>query len=112
MANPTEISPDLHKAETIASSAESIGRLQSWKTILGTCNLPKGMEKPDFVSRWMIISRACVFSMTLFSGLIGGMLAVWIALRTGENVLELDWLNFVLAIIAIVICHPVNNMLN
>ena len=27
----------------------------------------------DAVSRWLLITRACVFSMTLTSGLIGGL---------------------------------------
>src|SRR5207247_92379 len=48
--------------------------LDSWRQIIATGNLPKGRAM-DGVSRWLLITRACVFSMTLTSGLIGGLLA-------------------------------------
>ena len=31
---------------------------------------------PDAISKWLVITRAAVFSMTVTSGLIGGLLAV------------------------------------
>ena len=41
----------------------------NWKEVLATSNLSEG--KPvDFVSRWLILTRASVFPMTLISGLI------------------------------------------
>src|SRR2546427_79914 len=48
--------------------------LDSWRQIIATGNLPKG-RAIDGLSRWLLITRACVFSMTLTSGLIGGLLA-------------------------------------
>ena len=40
--------------------------------ILKGCILPD-IERADFVSRWQVISRACVLSMTVTSGLIGAL---------------------------------------
>ena len=52
-------------------------RLNVWKTAYNTANLPVGMTRPpDAVSKWIVITRAAVFSMTVTSGLIGGLLAV------------------------------------
>ena len=50
------------------------GLLDSWRQIIVRGNLPPG-RAIDGVSRWLLITRACVFSMTLTSGLIGGLLA-------------------------------------
>jgi len=47
---------------------------KNWIEVVRTCNLPEGREM-DLVSKWLIISRSCVFSMTLLSALIGGLLA-------------------------------------
>ena len=43
-----------------------------WAMILKGCILPD-IERADFVSRWQVISRACVLSMTVTSGLIGAL---------------------------------------
>src|SRR2546422_4795114 len=52
-------------------------RLRVWRTAYNTANLPVGMTAPpDSVSKWLVITRAAVFSMTVTSGLIGGLLAV------------------------------------
>src|SRR5437867_13331794 len=50
------------------------GLFDNWRKILAQGNLPPG-RTIDGVSRWLLITRACVFSMTLTSGLIGGLLA-------------------------------------
>ena len=78
--------------------------LANWKEVLDTANLSAG-KRMDFMSRWLIITRAAVFTMTATSGLIGGLLAAAIADRP-------DWLNFVLAVIGLVIAHAANNMTN
>ncbi|MGH2620449.1 MAG: hypothetical protein ACRDHG_07735, partial [Anaerolineales bacterium] len=63
--------------------------LANWKEVMDTANLSAG--KPmDLVSKWLIITRAAVFTMTATSGMIGGLLAAAVA----ENP---DWLNFGLA---------------
>jgi 1,4-dihydroxy-2-naphthoate polyprenyltransferase len=57
------------------------------------------------VSRWLLITRACVFSMTLTSGLIGGLLAA----ATGVHP---RWDCFALALFGLVVAHAANNMIN
>jgi 1,4-dihydroxy-2-naphthoate polyprenyltransferase len=77
--------------------------LQSWGEILRTQNLSS--DKPmDEVSRWLLITRASVFPMTIISGLIGGLLAA------GNP--NANWLYFALAIVGLVAAHAANNMIN
>ncbi|MGD8812954.1 MAG: prenyltransferase [Anaerolineales bacterium] len=78
--------------------------LKNWKTVLDTANLPPDRHM-DWVSRWLIITRAAVFSMTLMSGLIGGLLAAAIA----ESV---NWWYFGIALVGLVLAHAANNMVN
>jgi 1,4-dihydroxy-2-naphthoate octaprenyltransferase len=47
--------------------------IANWREVLQTANLSPE-KRMDVVSRWLIITRAAVFSMTLTSGLIGGLL--------------------------------------
>src|SRR5438094_73727 len=78
--------------------------VDSWRQIIATGNLPKG-RAIDGLSRWLLITRACVFSMTLTSGLIGGLLA---AATAGAP----RWGYFALALLGLVIAHAANNMIN
>lgn len=78
--------------------------LANWKEVLDTANLSSDKEM-DTVSKWLIITRAAVFSMTATSGLIGGLLAV-------ATVGNPNWLNFALTFIGLVIAHAANNMTN
>ncbi|MEW6569123.1 MAG: prenyltransferase [Chloroflexota bacterium] len=78
--------------------------LANWKEVLDTANLSPD-KRMDSVSRWLIITRAAVFTMTLTSGLIGGLLAA-------ARVPGPDWLNFALALVGLVIAHAANNMTN
>ena len=68
------------------------------------------MTKPDAISKWLVITRAAVFSMTATSGLIGGLLAVGAARLTGE--VSVDWGLLLLAIVGLVVAHAANNMIN
>ncbi len=78
--------------------------LSNWREVLNTANLSP--DKPmDLISRWLIITRAAVFSMTLTSGLIGGLLAA--ALTENPN-----WLHFALALVGLLLAHAANNMVN
>jgi 1,4-dihydroxy-2-naphthoate octaprenyltransferase len=77
--------------------------LHNWNEIIQTQNLGAEREM-DPVSRWLLITRASVFPMTIFSGLIGGLLAVG---APGAN-----WTYFSLAVIGLVIAHAANNMIN
>jgi 1,4-dihydroxy-2-naphthoate octaprenyltransferase len=78
--------------------------LANWREVIETANLSPDKEM-DPVSRWLIITRAAVFTMTATSGLIGGLLAAAIAT-------QVNWLNFALAVIGLVIAHASNNMIN
>jgi len=78
--------------------------LANWKEVLDTANLSSNREM-DVVSRWLIITRAAVLTMTATSGLIGGLLAV-------ATVASPNWFNFALALIALLVAHGANNMTN
>lgn len=78
--------------------------LANWKEVLDTANLSPDKEM-DPVSRWLIITRAAVFTMTATSGLIGGLLAAAIA----DNP---NWLHFGLAVVGLLLAHAANNMIN
>ena len=49
-------------------------RLLGWREILETANPPESRPL-DTVGKWLVITRAAVFPMTIWSGLIGGLLA-------------------------------------
>jgi 1,4-dihydroxy-2-naphthoate octaprenyltransferase len=86
-------------------------RLGVWRTIIDTANLPEGMtHPPDAMSKWLVITRAAVFSMTATSGLIGGLLAIGAARLSGE--VSVDWGLMLLAILGLVVAHAANNMIN
>jgi len=75
----------------------------NWKEVLTTTNLSPG--KPvDFISRWLILTRAAVFPMTLTSGLIGGLLAA------GHP--NANWGYFAVALLGLVAAHGCNNLMN
>jgi 1,4-dihydroxy-2-naphthoate octaprenyltransferase len=86
-------------------------RLRTWRTIFNTANLPEGVTTPpDAVSKWLVITRAAVFSMTVTSGLIGGLLAVGAQQLTHE--VSVSWGLLALAILGLVVAHAGNNMIN
>jgi 1,4-dihydroxy-2-naphthoate octaprenyltransferase len=78
--------------------------LANWKEVLDTANLSSDKEM-DVVSKWLIITRAAVFTMTATSGLIGGLLAAAIADY-------FSWFSFALAMIGLILAHAANNMIN
>ena len=88
-----------------------VGRLATWRYVLNTANLPEGMTHPDAISKWLVITRAAVFSMTATSGLIGALLAVGAARQTPGEI-EVNWLYLVLAVVGLVVAHAANNMIN
>jgi 1,4-dihydroxy-2-naphthoate polyprenyltransferase len=77
--------------------------VQNWIEVIQTATLSRDKEM-DVVSRWLIITRAAVFSMTLTSGLIGGLLAAPSPMFA--------WKPFVAAIVGLVLAHAANNMIN
>ena len=78
--------------------------IQNWGEILRTQNLAS-TDDMDLVSRWLLITRASVFPMTITSAAIGGLLAASVP---GEK----SWAAFWLASIGLVIAHAANNMIN
>ena len=48
--------------------------LNNWRYALRTCNCPDGQV--DGVTRWLVLTRACVQPMTLSAVLTAGLLAV------------------------------------
>jgi 1,4-dihydroxy-2-naphthoate octaprenyltransferase len=78
--------------------------LSNWKEVIDTANLSPEKEM-DLVSKWLIITRAAVFSMTATSGLIGGLLAAALAEKA-------NYFNFALAVLGLVLAHAANNMIN
>ena len=75
----------------------------NWREVLTTSNL--STDKPvDFISRWLILTRAAVFPMTLTSGLIGGLLAA------GDP--AVNWGYFAVALLGLLAAHASNNLMN
>ena len=77
--------------------------VQNWGEILRTQNLSPG-KAMDTVSRWLLITRASVFPMTITSAAIGGLLAIGAPAN--------DWMFFGLAVVGLVLAHAANNMIN
>ena len=77
--------------------------IRNWGEIIRTQNLSPD-KAMDPISRWLLITRASVFPMTIISGLIGGLLA---ARAPGA-----DALLFGLALFGLVAAHAANNMIN
>ncbi|HXU84465.1 MAG TPA: prenyltransferase [Verrucomicrobiae bacterium] len=106
--NPVIAPTPTSAAATVAPAP--VGRLATWRYVMNTANLPEGMTHPDAISKWLVITRAAVFSMTATSGLIGALLAVGAARLTGA--VEINWLYLVLAVVGLVVAHAANNMIN
>ena len=106
--NPT-VAPTPTSAAATASPPP-IGRLATWRYVLNTANLPEGMTHPDAISKWLVITRAAVFSMTATSGLIGACSRSGRCGCTGE--VTVNWLYLVLAVVGLVVAHAANNMIN
>ena len=77
--------------------------LQRWRTILNGCNLDE-IERADWISRWLVITRACVISMTATSGMIGVLLAITVG--------GASWFPAVLCVLGIIFAHLSNNLIN
>ena len=81
--------------------------LMRWRLAIQQCNVPD-MEHADFISRWLVIARACVFTMTLTSGIIGALLAAELGGTFGWAQLGYA----LLAIIGLLAAHATNNLVN
>ncbi len=74
----------------------------NWLEVYRTCN--SSSDKMDVASKWLIIARVCVFSMTATSAFIGGMLAA------GSG--AFSWFPFLLTMVGLILAHAANNMIN
>src|SRR3972149_3246773 len=84
----------------------SVGeRFATWRYVMNHANMPPGVEM-DPISKWLVVTRAAVFSMTATSGLIGGLLAISTVGAT------INWLFLALSVIGLVVAHAANNMIN
>jgi 1,4-dihydroxy-2-naphthoate octaprenyltransferase len=77
--------------------------IANWKEVILSCNL-SGDRHMDGTSKWLILTRACVFSMTLTSGLIGGLLAA-----TAD---DFNLFYALIAALGITLAHASNNLIN
>src|SRR3990170_8662013 len=91
-------------ASTLTQPSQRFASVQTWAEVLRTGNLSAG-RRMDVVTRWLLIARASVFSMTLTSAAIGGLLAA-----AEEE--SFHWLAFFLTAVGLTLCHAANNMVN
>lgn len=89
-----------------AAKNHPIPLVKRWQTVLNGCNIPQ-LELADGLTRWLVISRACVFSMSFTSGMLGLLIA---AEQVGIG--NVNWLLGILAVIGVVAAHASNNLLN
>jgi len=76
--------------------------LNNWRYSLRTCNCPDGQV--DGVTRWLVLTRACVQPMTVIAVFTAGLLAVR---APGFNLLF-----FALAAVGSMLAHANNNLMN
>ncbi len=96
-------------AAPIPPAIQSMPLVQRWATAINTCNCPD-IHAADTFTRWLVISRACVFSMTFTSGLIGVLLAASVG-AFAENTLFKIFLAL-LCVVGLVAAHATNNLVN
>ncbi|MGH9025388.1 MAG: prenyltransferase [Acidimicrobiia bacterium] len=91
------------RAREIRPPGPGAPRAAKWRWALTTGNPPDG--DLDAVTRWLILTRASVFPMTLTAGILGGLLAWW---NDGDG----SWMLWALATLGIVLAHAANNLMN
>ena len=77
--------------------------VQKWLYVLATTNPPKGRMDP--VSKWLYLTRAGVFPMTLVAAALAVLLAVY-------RDADVHWGWFVLSAAGILLAHMANNLMN
>ena len=85
-------------------------RLALWRKLMQEVNPPEG-QRLDTIGKWIVMTRAIVFPMTLWSGTIGAVLALEVARRSAVPI-AIDWIGVVLAIVGLIIAHAANNLIN
>lgn len=87
----------------------SMPLVQQWATAVNTCNCPD-VHHANWFTRWLVISRACVFSMTFTSGLIGVLLAAAQGAFIENTLYKI--LLALLCVVGLVFAHATNNLVN
>ena len=77
-------------------------RSSGWLYAAVTTNPPRGHV--DFVSKWIVLTRAAVLPMTLVAGLLAGLLAI--------REPGFSWAYFLLALLGVTAAHVANNLMN
>src|SRR5580698_4359950 len=110
---PTKPALGRDKQRELAAPPTSGRGPKSWLYALTTTNPPPAAKRVadgetywdiDAITRWTVVTRAAVLPMTLFAGLVGGLLAIH---HKGFNTVDL-----LLAIAGIVLAHLNNNLTN
>ena len=83
---------------------QAVETIHRWIHAYRTCNPPEEDGNLDPITRFLVITRVCVISMTLTSALIGALLA----LRVGA----FSWGPFLLVLVGLVLAHLTNNLIN
>jgi 1,4-dihydroxy-2-naphthoate polyprenyltransferase len=98
----------LHAGAATPTPLSTRERLAAWRYTFLTTNPPeRGVV--DGVTKWLVITRAGVLPLTVFSGLLAVLLAASARLSAGAHV---DWWGLALAVIGILVAHVANNMMN
>ena len=90
-------------ATNTPTRADRQSLVRNWLYVLATTNPPRGRLDP--VSKWLYLTRAGVLPMTLVSGALAGLLAVY-------RDADVSWGWFALAWAGIVLAHMANNLMN
>ena len=93
---------DLSAAESPKTAAPR-GLFHRWRYVLATTNPPSG--RLDVVSKWLYLTRAGVLPMTLVSGAVAGLLAIY-------RDADVTWGWYALSAVGIVLAHMANNLMN
>ncbi len=88
------------------SESISVSEFSNLVSVISTCN-PKNTEKIGFLTKWAIITRACIFSLTLISVTLAFALAL---LDVGYR--KISYAHLLLTFIALILAHASNNMAN
>jgi 1,4-dihydroxy-2-naphthoate polyprenyltransferase len=84
-------------------------RLRAWAEIMQTANPPATLPL-DTVGKWLVMTRAAVFPMTIWSGTIGALLAAEASRANPAS--TVNYWAVVLAIVGLVLAHAANNLIN
>jgi len=94
---------------TTQATVRATPLLRRWQIALDTCNYPD-VHHADTLTRWLVIARACVFSMTIMSGVIGVLLALEMGAFAENTLARIGYA--LLAVIGLIAAHATNNLVN